>query len=275
MRKLFVILFAASIARGEQAEIITSSTMEAGIGNFVTNLPTQITIEKGVLSFRHGGTNLWVSSEAHDWGSWLPSGAENPSDDAVVVNRPLVLQPAGTQWQCVGGYAVLSLSPGATMVETGSESSVAWTFGDGSSWRWVAASQMDVPAQPQSVELVYIDDVEYLQIDYAASSTAAQLTLYMATSLAATYNAVSSAVWMQVNDATRRVVVPTSISDRGFFRAIISQSIPSHIETSGAMHIKGGVMTATDDINPVVYNAAVVVVGEDGKRYRIAAQALE
>ena len=134
---------------------------------------------------------------------------------------------------------------------------------------------MDVPAQPQSVELVNIDGVEHIQIDYAASSTAAQLTLYMATSLAATYNAVSSAVWTQVNDATRRVVVPTSISNRGFFRAIVSQTIPSHIETSGAMHIKGGVMTATDDINPVVYNASVVVVGEDGKRYRIAAQALE
>lgn len=275
MRRFFLILFVAAIARADQSEIITSATMDAGIGNYVTNLPTQITLDHGVLSFRHGGTNLWVSSEAHDWGSWLPSGAKNPSSDAVVVNRPLVLQPAGTQWQCVGSYAVLSLSPGATMIDTGSESSVAWTFGDGSSWRWISASQMDVPAQPQSAELVDIDGVEHIQIDYAAASTAAQLTLYMATSLDATYNAVPSAIWTQINDTTRRVVVPTSISNRGFFRAIVSQTIPSHIETSGAMHIKGGVMVASDDINPVVYNASVVIVAEDGKRYRIAAQALE
>lgn len=274
MRRLFLIFFAASIARGEPSEIITSATMDAGIGNYVTNLPTHIEIRNGTLSFIDNGTNLWTSTESHDWGSYLPSGAPNPSSEAIAINKPLAFQPAGTEWSTVGGFAVLSLSPGVSMDVVSNDGSVKWTFPDGSSWQWVAESSVDIPAVASSIKLETIDGVEFVQIDYAASDSAAELTVLRSDTMVGTYTAVTNVTWTQVDAATRRATIPTGGEMSAFFRARIADNIPAHIKSSCPVFFPGGVMTGAADINPIVYDSSITIE-VDGKKYRIAAEALE
>lgn len=272
MNKIMLTLFALPIAAAaDQLEIVTDGNVEGFIESYVTNLPTSITIKNGVLSFDHQGTNLWTSSEAHDWGSWLPNGSRNPSSDAIAINKPMLLQPVGTEWSAVGGFAVLSLSPGVSMATSGSEASVTWTFPDGSSWKWLAESQIDVPAVPSGISLDTVDGSEVVRIDYAVSSDSPDLAILRSDSYAGNYTVVTNAVWQQVSAGTRQAIVPTDGAKSGFFRARVSASVPAHIEATCPIYSPAGVMTGPNDLNPVVYDTTIVI-DQDGKRYRIPAE---
>lgn len=275
-KALYLLLLAATIGHAqERVEILNEGNVTGVIDNYVTNLPTTISIKNGVLSFDNAGTNIWTSSEAHDWGSWLPNGAPNPFTDAVAVNKPLLLQPVGTQWATAGGFAVLALSPGVSMSALGSDASVTWTFPDGSSWKWIAESQVDVPATASGISLAVVDGVEVVQIDYAVSADAGALALMRSATYAGTYSDVTNVVWTQISETTRRATIPTDGATRGFFRARVADTIPAHIEASCPVHFSGGVMIGQEDYNPVLYNATVEITANDGKRYRIPAQAME
>lgn len=244
------------------------------IDTYVTNLSTHIEIQNGTLSFIDNGTNLWTSTESHDWGSYLPSGAPNPSADAIAINKPLVFQPVGTEWSVVGVFSVLSLSPGVSMDVMSNEGSVKWDFPDGSSWQWVAESSVDIPAIASSIKLATVDGVEVVQIDYAASDSAAELAVFRSDTMAGTYSSVTNATWTQVDATTRRATIPTGGAISAFFRARIADNIPAHIQSSCPVFFPGGVMTGSSDINPIVYDSAITIeVG--GKKYRVAAEALE
>lgn len=272
MNKIMLTLFALPIAcAAEQLEIVTDGNVEGFIESYVTNLPTSITIKNGVLSFDYKGTNLWTSSEAHDWGSWMPNGAMNPSSEAVAINKPMLLQPVGTEWSSAGGFAVLSLSPGVTMATSGSDASVTWTFPDGSCWKWLAESQIDVPAVPSGIALDTVDGSEVVRIDYAVSSDSPDLAILRSDSYAGNYTVVTNAVWQQVSAGTRQAIVPTDGSKSGFFRARVSSSVPAHIEATCPIYSPAGVMTGPNDVNPVVYDTTIVIE-QDGKRYRIPAE---
>ena len=267
-----------SCAPGQTARtFVSDATFNAFAETYVTNLPTTMTVRNGVLRLDSGGTNLWTSSEAHDWGSYLPSGANNPAPgEAVALNLPLTLQPAGTEWACAGAYAVLSLAPGASMTALGNESAVSWTFPDGSSWRWRAESVVDVPANASGISLSYGEDgTETVNIDYSVTADAATLTLLRADTFAGVYAAVTNVVWTQLNSGTRRASVPTEGRASGFFRARVADSVPAHIEASCPVYFPGGVMTGSGDINPVIYDTVVTITAADGKTYRIPAQSLE
>lgn len=244
------------------------------IDTYVTNLPTHIEIQNGTLSFIDNGTNLWTSTEAHDWGSYLPSGAPNPSADAIAINKPIAFQPVGTEWSVVGVFSVLSLSPGVSMDVTSNSGSVKWTFPDGSSWQWVAESSIDIPAIASAIKLVTVDGVECVQIDYAASDSAAELSVLRSDTMVGTYSAVTNATWTQVDATTRRATIPVGGATSAFFRARIADNIPAHIQSSCPVFFPGGVMTGASDINPIVYDSAVTIE-VDGKKYRVAAEALE
>ena len=245
--------------------------------NYATNLPTSLTVRNGVLRLQHSGTNLWTSSEAHDWGSWLPSGVPNPAPgEAVALNLPLTLQPAGTEWAYAGAFAVLALSPGTSMTALGNESAVSWTFPDGSSWRWRAESVVDVPANASGISLSYGEDgTETVNIDYSVTADAATLSLLRADTFAGVYTAVTNVVWTQLDSGTRRASVPTEGRASGFFRARVADSVPAHIEASCPVYWPGGVMTGSGDINPVIYDTVVTITAADGKTYRIPAQSIE
>lgn len=273
MRKtLFLLLLAATIGHAqERVEIINEGNVTGSIENYVTNLPTSITIKNGVLSFDHKGTNIWTSSESHDWGSWLPNGARNPSSDAIAINKPMLLQPVGTEWSSAGGFAVLSLSHGVTMATSGSDASVTWTFPDGSCWKWLAESQIDVPAVPSGIALDTVDGSEVVRIDYAVSSDSPDLAILRSDSYAGNYTVVTNAVWQQVSAGTRQAIVPTDGAKSGFFRARVSASVPAHIEATCPIYSPAGVMVGPNDVNPVVYDTTIVIE-QDGKRYRIPAE---
>lgn len=272
MNKIMLTLFALPIAcAADQLEIVTDGNVEGFIESYVTNLPTSITIKNGVLSFDHQGTNLWTSSEAHDWGSWLPNGSKNPSSEAIAINKPMLLQPVGTEWSAVGGFAVLSLSPGVSMSTSGGDASVTWTFPDGSSWKWLAESQIDVPAVPSGIALDIVDGSEVVRIDYAVSRDSPDLSILRSDSYAGAYAVVTNALWQQVSAGTRQAIVPTAGAKSGFFRAQVSASVPAHIEATCPIYSPAGVMTGPNDVNPVVYDTTIVIE-QDGKRYRIPAE---
>lgn len=241
---------------------------------YVTNLPTRIEIQNGTLSFIDNGTNLWTSTESHDWGSYLPSGARNPTSEAIAINKPLAFQPVGTEWSVAGGFAVLSLSPGVSMDVMSNEGSVKWKFPDGSSWQWVAESSIDIPAIASAIKLVTVDGVECVQIDYAVSESSADLAVFRADTMVGTYSSVTNATWTQVDATTRRATIPTGGATSAFFRARIADNIPAHIQSSCPVFFPGGVMTGASDINPIVYDSAITIE-VDGKKYRIAAEALQ
>lgn len=241
------------------------------IDAYVTNLPTHIEIQNGTLSVIDNGTNIWTSTESHDWGSWLPNGSRNPSSDAIAINKPMLLQPVGTEWSAVGGFAVLSLSPGVSMDTSGSEASVTWTFPDGSSWKWLAESQIDVPAVPTGIALDTVDGSEVVRIDYAVSSDSPDLAILRSDAYAGNYTVVTNAVWQQVSAGTRQAIVPTDGAKSGFFRARVSASVPAHIEATCPIYNPAGVMVNPDDVNPVVYDTTIVI-DQAGKRYRIPAE---
>lgn len=277
-----LLLAAASAAIAQETTkmgrvFVTDRTAGTYFENFVTNLPVTLAVSSGVLRLQHSGTNLWTSSEAHDWGSWLPSGAPSPAPgEAVALNMPLTLQPVGTVWATAGAYAVLSLAPGASMTALGNESAVSWTFPDGSSWRWRAESVVDVPANANGISLSYGDDgTETVNIDYSVTADAATLSLLRADTFAGAYAAVTNVVWTQLSSGTRRASVPTEGRASGFFRARVADSVPAHIEASCPVYFPGGVMTGSGDINPVIYDTVVSITAADGKTYRIPAQSLE
>lgn len=257
--------------------IVSDRTFDAYAENYATNLPTSLTVRNGVLRLQHSGTNLWTSSEAHDWGSYLPSGVPNPAPgEAVALNLPLTLQPVGTVWATAGAYAVLSLSPGVSMTALGNESAVSWTFPDGSSWRWRAESLVDVPANASGISLSYGEDgTETVNIDYSVTADAATLSLLRADTFAGVYTAVTNVVWTQLDSGTRRASVPTEGRASGFFRARVADSVPAHIEASCPVYWPGGVMTGSGDINPVIYDTVVTITAADGRTYRIPAQSIE
>lgn len=272
-----LLLAAASVAIAQETNktgrvFVTDRTAGTYVESFVTNLPAHIEIRNGTLSFFDAGTNVWTSTESHDWGSWLPSGARSPApEEAIVLNLPLALQPSGTEWATVGGFSVLALSPGTSMTALGSDAAVTWTFPDGSSWKWRATSSIDIPAMATGIDLVDVDGVECVQIDYGASADSAELTLLRADEFAGVFSAVTNATWTQVDATTRRATIPTGDAPRGFFRARVSESVPAHIESSCPVYFPAGVMVSASDINPIVYDSALVVTNA-GKVYRIAAE---
>ena len=223
--RYLIAFFAVSVAVFANAQdvrtIISDRTFDSYAEAFITNLPVTLSLNNGVLCLKQGSTNLWTSSEAHDWGSWLPTGTYNPgSGTAVAVNLPLTLQPVGTEWSASGGFSVLSLSPGSTMTALGSDSAVTWTYPDGSTWRWVAESIVDVPAIASGITMS-VDEKgeEVILIDYAVSADAAELSLLRSDTYAGAYSAVTNVDWTQVSDALRRATVPTGGRASGFFRA--------------------------------------------------------
>lgn len=266
-------LLLSAAAHAEYVEVVTTGNTDY-IDTYVTNLPTHIEIRNGTLSFIDNGTNLWTSTESHDWGSYLPSGARNPSSDAIAINKPLAFQPAGTEWSTVGGFSVLSLSPGVTMDVVSNGGSVKWTFPDGSSWQWVAESSIDISAVASSIKLAMVDGVECVQIDYAASDSAAELSVFRSDTMVGTYSAVTNATWTQVNSTTRRATIPTGGAMSAFFRARIANNVPAHIQSSCPVFFPSGVMTSASDINPIVYDSAITIE-VDGKKYRVAAESLQ
>lgn len=275
---LLCLAAATPMARAQDVRtIISDRTVDSYVEHYVTNLPTTMSVERGVLRLRQGTTNLWTSSEAHDWGSWLPSGDANPgAGTAVALNLPLTLQPVGTVWATAGAYAVLSLAPGASMTALGTESSVTWTYPDGSTWRWVAESIVDIPAVPAGISISTDESgVEMVNIDYSVTPDAAQLSLLRASTYAGSYEAVTNAVWTQVSDVLRRATVPTDGAQSGFFRARVADAVPAHIESSAPVYLPAGIMTGSGDINPVIYDTVVTITAADGKTYRIPAQSLE
>ena len=267
---------AVAVARDVRT-FVSDASFDAYAEHYVTNLPTTLSVANGVLRLRQGSTNLWTSSEAHDWGSWLPTGVYNPgAGEAVALNLPLTLQPVGTEWAAAGAYAVLALSPGASMTAIGSEASVTWTYPDGSTWRWVAETIVDVPAVAQGITLGEdATGAEAVLIDYAATPDAAELTLLRADTYAGAYASVTHATWAQVSDTLRRATVPTGGASAGFFRARVADAVPAHIECSAPLYLPAGVMVSSGDINPVVFDTVITVTGSDGALYRIPAQSLE
>lgn len=279
-RFLYLFLLAVCIADYAYAQtrtFVSDLNFSTYAESYATNLPTTLTVRNGVLRFQHCGTNIWTSSEAHDWGSWLPSGDYNPgAGSAVALNLPLTLQPVGTVWATAGAYAVLSLSHGVSMTALGNESAVSWTFPDGSSWQWRAESLVDVPANASGISLGYAEDgTEVIHIDYPVTAEAATLSLLRADTYAGTYVTVTNAVWTQVDSGTRRASVPTEGRASGFFRARVADSVPAHIEASCPVYFPGGVMTGSGDINPVIYDTVITITAADGKTYRIPAQSME
>lgn len=271
--EIFLILLCVSFARA--AEVVTDRSVDGFVETYVTNLPTTIRVANGVLTFEDHGTNLWTSTESHDWGSWLPNGSRNPAPgEAIALNMPLTMQPVGTEWAVAGGFSVLALSPGVSMTAIGSDASVSWTFPDGSSWKWLAESQIDVPAVAKSITVEDQDGVEVVLIDYAVAEDAAALTMLRSATYAGSYSVETNVVWTQVSSTTRRATIPTGGDVTGFFRARVSDSIPAHIEASCPIYAKSGIMTGSSDVNPVVYDSTIELE-VDGVRYRLAAERVD
>lgn len=274
MKRCFLIfLLLAGVAFGQSRTFVSDLNFSAFAENYTTNLPTALMVRNGVLSISNNGTNVWTSSEAHDWGSWLPSGAVNPDpSQGVVVNRPLVMQGSGTVWEAIGAYAVLSCDSGTVFTLSGDESSVTQTYPDGSTFKWVAESQADFPAVAQSIRMINSGaEDEAIAIDYAAAEDAGTLVLMRADTYTGPFSSVTKAVWTQTDVSTRTVTFKTAGTASGFFRARVESSVPAHFEFSAPSSFVGGVMVNNSPNGTVHYNA-IIEIQVDGVVYRLPAQ---
>ena len=273
---LAAVALAAACSRspGQTARtFVSDATFSTFAEAYVTNLPTTMTVRNGVLRLDSGGTNLWTSSESHDWGSYLPSGANNPDpSQGVILNLPLVMQARGTVWECAGAYAVLACDVGVSVTLSGGESAVTQSYPDGSTFKWVAESQADYPAIAQSIRMDNAGATnEMLRIDYAASEDAGALVLLRADTYTGVFTTVTNAVWVQTDAHTRTVSVPTAGMDAGFFRARVESSVPAHFEFSAPARMTGGVMVDDTPNGTIAYNA-IIELTVDGTVYRLPAQ---
>ncbi len=242
------------------------------VSNVIEATPISLVVTNGTLRVinSEAGTNLWISSEAHDWGSYLPTGADNPNPyDAVVINRKLSILPDKHEWSAVGASYVLTCENATFTAESG-EASTTWTFCDGSRMQWVAESSAVVGAMATAIS----GDETHLYIDYAAKADAATLALYRADSPNGTYSVYTNVTWTQTDAATRRATIPYGNNMSGFFRAQVAETYPAHVLHENAQLFEGGIMTSSDDSNPVIYDSTVeITVG--GHTYRIPAQLVE
>lgn len=242
--------------------------IQGAFSNYVEAIPTYFMFANNVLSLNSSNETLWVSNEAHDWGSWMPTGSSNPDRGVVTLNKPLVILPTNVYYKVVNGFAVLACdNASAQNMATGG--SVTWTFSDGSGIRWKAEADALVGANAAGISV----SNDTIRIQYALDSAGPTLAISRADTLGGDWYDCTNAVFTQISTTIREAAIPVEGQLSGFFRAYVAAAAPAHVEYDNPQHFLGGIMVAEDDFSPVIYDTTLIITN-NGTAYRIPAQTL-
>ncbi|MBR1837098.1 MAG: hypothetical protein IJ783_07395, partial [Kiritimatiellae bacterium] len=220
-------------------------------------------LDRRVAALERGGG-------AASWAEYDATGADNPDNDTVMLNRPVTSFASGFQWATSGAYHALATSGAVAFVaEDGGEMRLYTTSITNSVGITLGGGVVTVGCNAEGFEVA--NGIATITYPYSGG---AYPTIYGAATLAGPWTQMSGATWVADAAAgTARASFPAT-GDAFFFRATTAVQQSEYWRARMPSYLEGGVMTSPADVAPVVYDS-VITITQNGHTYRLPAQRMD